>query len=200
MIRDRGWFWYIPLPDDIVSVGIVASPEYLFRDGQDYNAIYAREVADCHPLTAMLIDATRLDPVRGIATLAYRNRRVAGHGWVMIGDAAAFLDPIYSSGLYLALASAEFAADAIVAALQAGDVGPEKLGAFAPRLWAGIEVIRRLIHAFYDPQFSFRDFVTRHPDQRAALIDCLVGDVVDKNMDSFLASLASMSPPPPALS
>lgn len=114
----------------------------------------------------------------------------------MVGDAAAFLDPIYSSGLFLAMASAELAAGCIHEALCAGDVSAEKLGAFSGPLWEGIEVIRRLIHAFYDPSFSFHKFVERFPEQRASLIDCLVGDVVEKDMSGFLAALAEMTPPP----
>ena len=59
-----------------------------------------------------------------------------------------------------------------------------------------IEVIRRLIHAFYDPDFSFHKFVERFPEQRASLIDCLVGDVVEKDMSGFLGALAEMTTPP----
>ena len=116
----------------------------------------------------------------------------------MVGDARAFLDPIYSSGLFLALGSAELAAGCIHDALVANDVSAQRLGAFEPELMAGVEVIRQLIHAFYDPQFSFRRFVERFPDQRVALIDCLVGDVL-KDMSAFTAALAEMTPPPPPL-
>jgi flavin-dependent dehydrogenase len=128
--------------------------------------------------------------------MAYRNRQTSGDGWVMIGDAAAFLDPIYSSGLFLALASAELAAGCIHKALEANDVSAARLGGFTRPLWNGIEVIRRLIHAFYDPDFSFHAFVERFPEQRPALIDCLVGDVVEKDMSGFLAALAEMTPVP----
>ncbi len=66
-------------------------------------------------------------------------------------------------------------------------------------LWQGIEVIHRLVRAFYDPGFSFHKFAERFPDQRAALIDCLVGDVVHKDMSRFLESLAQMTSPPAPL-
>ena len=62
----------------------------------------------------------------------------------------------------------------------------------------GVEVVRRLIHAFYDPAFSFIDFVRSFPEHRIALIDCLVGDVI-KDMSAFTESLAQMTPPPPPL-
>ena len=64
---------------------------------------------------------------------------------------------------------------------------------------AGVDVVRRLIYAFYDPTFSFGEFVKRFPGQRRALIDCLVGDVL-KDLNAFKAALAQMTPPPPALS
>jgi flavin-dependent dehydrogenase len=199
MLPGRGWFWYIPLPDDVVSVGVVADPAYLFDESTDFETVYLREVERCRPLKARLSAATRCGPVRGLRRMAYRNRQVAGDGWIMIGDAAAFLDPIYSSGLYLALASAELAAGRIHDALTVDDCSAVRLGAYVPSLMAGVEIIRRLIHAFYDPSFSFREFVERFPEQKPALIDCLIGDVVNKDMNSFLQALATMTPPPAPL-
>ena len=198
LIPGGGWFWYIPLPDDIVSVGIVADPEYVFMGGDDMEAAFTREVRKCVPLWDRLAAATRVGPIRGSRHLAYLNRKTCGDGWVMIGDARAFLDPIYSSGLYLALGSAELAAGCIDDALKHGDVSAARLGAFEPALWKGVDVVRRLIHAFYDPNFSFPKFADRYPQHRAALIDCLVGDVI-KDLSAFTASLAEMTPPPPPL-
>ena len=153
----------------------------------------------CLPLAHRLEQAEQIGPIRGLLELAYANRQTCGDGWLMIGDARAFLDPIYSSGLYLALATAELAAPCVHEALEADDVSAARLGLFEPELGAGIEVIRRLIHAFYDPQFSFGRFAERFPEQRAALIDCLIGDVLHKDMSPFLAALAQMTPPPEPL-
>jgi flavin-dependent dehydrogenase len=199
MLPDRGWFWYIPLPDDIVSVGVVASPDYLFRDGDKFEAVLHREVAACKPLSEWLAGSEQVDSVRGLRRLAYLNRQIVGDGWVMVGDAAGFLDPIYSSGLFLALASGELAADCIHDALVGDDVHAARLGVFVEPLWEGIETIHRLVRAFYDPTFSFRKFSEQFPDQRAALIDCLIGDVVGKDMNPFLTALAKMTPPPEPL-
>ena len=198
LVPGGGWFWYIPLPDDMVSVGIVADPEYVFSESDDMEAAFTREVAKCTPLADRLSAATRVGPVRGSRHLAYLNRQTCGDGWVMIGDARAFLDPIYSSGLYLALGSAELAAQCIDDALKNNDVSAARLGAFEPALWKGVDVVRRLIHAFYDPNFSFPKFAERFPEHRAALIDCLIGDVI-KDMSAFTAALAQMTPPPPPL-
>ncbi len=200
MIPQRGWFWHIPLPDDIVSVGLVASPDYLFSETGKFEEVLSREVKRCAPLAARLSRAVRTGPVRGTRRLAYRNRQVVGDGWVMIGDAAAFLDPIYSSGLFLAMASAELAAACIHEALDAQDLSRERLGKFTKPLAEGVEVIYRLIQAFYDPNFSFKDFTKRFPEQRPALINCLTGDVIQKDLSGFTAALAQMTPPPPPLS
>ena len=199
LIPGGGWFWYIPLPDDVVSVGIVADPDYLFTAGDTPEAIFEREVSRCATLGERLVVGQRVGPVRGLRQLAYLNRRTCGDGWVMIGDARAFLDPIYSSGLFLALGSAELAADCIESALTANDFSAARLGAFEPALWDGVDSVRRLIYAFYDPKFSFREFAERFPDQRRSLIDCLVGDVI-KDMSAFKNALAQMTPPPPPLS
>lgn len=198
LIPGGGWFWYIPLPDDTVSVGLVADPEYVFAESDDMEGAFAREVRRCAPLAERLVTPERVGPVRGSRHLAYLNRQTCGDGWVMIGDARAFLDPIYSSGLYLALGSAELAAQCIDNALKNHDVSAARLGAFEPALWKGVEVVRRLIHAFYDPNFSFPKFAERFPEQRANLIDCLIGDVI-KDMSAFTAALAQMTPPPPPL-
>jgi flavin-dependent dehydrogenase len=198
LIPGGGWFWYIPLPNDIVSVGLVADPEYVFAESDDMEAAFTREVVKCAPLFERLSSASRVGPVRGSRHLAYLNRQTCGNGWVMIGDARAFLDPIYSSGLYLALGSAELAAHCITDAFKHDDFSAARIGAFEPALWKGVDVVRRLIHAFYDPAFSFPEFVRRFPEQRAALIDCLVGDVL-KDMSAFTTALAQMTPPPPPL-
>jgi len=202
MLPGRGWFWYIPLPDDVISVGIVDEPERLLNGeraaGETQAKIFEDHVARCAPLAERLRGAERIGNVRGIPELAYQNREVTGEGWVMIGDAMMFLDPIYSSGLLLALASAELAADSVHEALDADDVSAARLGGFVAPLREGVDVIHRLIHAFYDPQFSFGQFVRRFPEHRRALIDCLVGDVVGKDLGSFVDALGEMASPPPS--
>jgi flavin-dependent dehydrogenase len=194
-LSDDAWFWYIPLPNDIVSVGIVCDPERIFDGDGRMEDDFLRQVAECPTLASRLRHAKRIGPVRGMREMSYLNRQTCGDGWVMIGDARAFLDPIYSSGLYLALGSAELAAQCIHRALEDDDVTAARLGRFEPMLLEGVEVIRGLIHAFYDPNFSFQRFSERFPQQRAALIDCLVGDVL-KDMRSFREALAEMTPPP----
>ena len=193
-----GWFWYIPLPDDIVSVGLVDETDAVFEGLRDPKQRLLDAVQECRPLADRLREAVLTEPVRGLKHLAYFNTRTCGPGWVMIGDARAFLDPIYSSGLFLALGSAEAAAQCIHEALEADDVSAARLGQFEPALGEGIDAIHHLIKAFYDPAFSFVEFARRFPDQQAALVDCLIGDVI-KDMSGFKRALGQMTPPPPTL-
>src|SRR5207248_769953 len=109
-----GWFWYIPQHDDTVSVGVVADHDYLFKRGtKDPEAIYFEEVAKAPGLQPRLKNATRCDIFRIQKEYTYRTRQGAGDGWCLIGDAFGFIDPLYSSGLLLAMQSGSMAADTI---------------------------------------------------------------------------------------
>jgi flavin-dependent dehydrogenase len=101
----NGWFWYIPQHDNTISVGVVASHEYLFknRPGKTNEQIYFEEVERCPGLKPRLKGADRVAPFRAAKEYSYRAKRAAGDGWVLVGDAFGFLDPLYSSGVLLAL-------------------------------------------------------------------------------------------------
>jgi len=107
----KGWFWYIPLHDDMVSVGIVGPFDYLFKNRGDREQTYNEEVDRCAVVKQRVANATRATGYFATKDYTYRAKEVAGDGWVLIGDAFGFLDPLYSSGVLLALRSGEMAAD-----------------------------------------------------------------------------------------
>lgn len=187
-----GWFWYIPLSNNRVSVGIVAPPERLFSNGTSGatpDEVFQAAIEECPAIQTRLSSAERIGSVRVAKDYSYKARRVAGDGWVLVGDAFAFLDPIYSSGVFLALKSGEMAADSVSSALEEGDCSSARLGRFGPKLVEGTEAIGRLVYAFYTPGFSFAGFLRDYPQHRNALIDLLIGDVFDKPFDGFFADL-----------
>ena len=98
-------------------------------------------------------------------------------GLLLAGDAFCFLDPVFSSGLMFALKSGVLAADTVHEALLAGDLSPARFTDYARTLRAGIENMRKLVYAFYDPNFSFRELTDKYPDAAGELTDCLAGDV-----------------------
>lgn len=180
----NGWFWYIPLHNNIISVGIVASYEYLFLDRptKDHEKIYFEEVDRCPGLKPRLANAKRVAPFRAAKEYSYRSREVAGDGWVLVGDAFGFLDPLYSSGVLLALRSGSLAADAICDGLQKNDLSAAQLGQWGPGFVAGMERMRRLVCEYYDG-FSFGRFVKRHPDLKGSITDLLIGDLFKEDLD-----------------
>jgi len=196
----NGWFWYIPLENDITSVGIVADPEYLVKGrGQDLAKIFQEEVEKCEPCRRRVEGAERVDKIYSILDYSYRSKQNAGNGFVLIGDAYGFLDPIYSSGVLLALKMAELAADAIHDAFKHDDFSAERLGQFQPKLDQGIESMRKLVYAFYNEGFSFSQFLKKYPDQRVNVISLLIGDVFREGVDDVYGPMSDFAEIPPTL-
>lgn len=196
----NGWFWYIPLENDITSVGVVADPEYLVKGrGQDLAKIFNEEVQKCEPCRRRVEGAERVDKIYSILDYSYRSKQNAGNGFILIGDAYGFLDPIYSSGVLLALKMAELAADAIHDAFKHNDFSAERLGQFQPKLDQGIESMRKLVYAFYNEGFSFSQFLKKYPEQRVNVISLLIGDVFREGVDDVYGPMSDFAEIPPTL-
>lgn len=175
--NQNGWFWYIPLENDIVSAGVVGDVDYLIRGRGAPEQIIEEEIQRCPFLIPRVRGAQRVSPVHVLSDFSCHSQQCAGDGWVLIGDAFTFLDPIYSSGVFLALKSGELAADAIDEALRLDDLSAERLGAWGPRFYEGVQRIRALVYAFYTKGFSFGQFNRAHPECRRNLVELLIGDV-----------------------
>ena len=195
-----GWFWYIPLENDITSVGIVADPEYLLKNrGQDLAKIFHEEVEKCEPCRRRVAGGTRVDKIYSILDYSYRSKQNAGNGFILIGDAYGFLDPIYSSGVLLALKMAELAADAIHDAFNHNDFSAARLGQYQTKLDRGIESMRKLVYAFYNEGFSFAGFLRKYPEERVHIINLLIGDVFREGVDSVYGPMSEFAEIPPPL-
>lgn len=179
----KGWFWYIPLHDDVLSVGVVAAYDYLFQNRtKDYEALYFEEVERCPGLKPRLEKATRCDIFRAQKEYSYRAKQAAGDGWCLVGDAFGFLDPLYSSGVLLALKSGQMAADAICEGLAKGDTSEAVLRSWEGDFGRGMDRMRRLVCEFYEG-FSFGRFVKKHPDLKGYVTDVLIGDLFKDDVD-----------------
>jgi len=190
----KGWWWYIPLHDNRVSIGVVAPFDYLFKGRGTHEQIYAEEVARTPAIQERIKDAKRATGYFATKDYSYRTTQVAGDGWCLIGDAAGFLDPLYSSGVLLALKSGELAADAIIEGLRTGDTSKEKLGVWGPTFNAGVDRMRRLVCEFYDG-FSFGKFVKNYPHLRGKVTDLLIGDLFTDKVDEVWEPLESLYEP-----
>ena len=189
-----GWFWYIPQHDDVVSVGVVAPFDYLFKGRTNYAQTYEEEVADCPGVKERIAGATRITGHFATKDYSYRSKATAGDGWVLVGDAWGFLDPLYSSGVLLALKSGELAADAIVEGLKTGDTSAAQLGKWGPDFNVGVDRMRRLVCEYYDG-FNFGHMIKQYPEMRGTLTDLLIGDLFDERVDKVWQPLESTYPP-----
>jgi flavin-dependent dehydrogenase len=181
-----GWFWYIPLQDGVTSVGVVAPFDHLFEAGgtRDLETIFQREVGRCPGVQPRIAGAERTAPYRVAKEYSYRSSQVAGDGWVLVGDAFGFLDPLYSSGILLALKSGALAADAIAAGLDRGDTSAAAIGCWGPDYVAGLERMRKLVCGFYEG-LNFGQLVRQHGEAKPLITDILIGDIFKGDIDAL---------------
>jgi len=188
----QGWFWYIPQHDNIVSVGVVGPFDYLFKNrGKDFEKIFNEEVERTPAVKKRIDTATRVTGYFATKDYSYRTTRAAGDGWVLVGDAWGFLDPLYSSGVLLALKSGELAADTIAEGLENGDTSAAQLGKWGSGFNAGVDRMRRLVCEYYNG-FSFGRFVRQYPDLQGTVTDLLIGDLFTDRVDKVWAPMESL--------
>ena len=199
------WFWSIPLPYNRTSIGVVGELDYLLQNRREANGkldtqkIFTEELNKCLPLKQRLEGAKQLLPIQTTKDFSYRASRIAGNHWVLVGDAFGFLDPVYSTGLFLALKSGEMAADAIIEAFQKNDFSEAQLGSFGPAFVDGMEAFRKLVYAFYTKEFSFARFLSEYPEHQGGIVDILSGDVFRKDVTHIFPAMAEMCPLPPEI-
>jgi geranylgeranyl reductase family protein len=173
----QAWFWFIPLADDITSVGVVADRDYLLKNRGKPESVFQEELSQCPALVRRLENAEITSDYRVAREFSYTTKQHAGDGWVLVGDAWGFIDPVYSSGVYFALKSGELAGDAIVAGLRSGDTSATQLASWTEEFEEGVRWVRQLVHAFYTNDFSFGRFLKEHPEHVSNLTDLLIGRV-----------------------
>ncbi len=178
---DRGvWYWIIPFSDGTCSVGGVFDPaEVRLAETASIEARFDELIARSVRMTRLLEGARRFSKVYGISDYSASSARLCGDGWALVGDAATFLDPVFSTGVFLAMATGERAARSIDRALsRRGRVDARDLASYqrhANRMFARF---RRFVYSFYDPVF-FEAFCTPAPPEgiRAAVVTTLAGGV-----------------------
>ncbi len=191
-----GWFWFIPLHDGTTSVGaVVDAQRFAAESAGDPAALYRRLIGDCAPVRERLRAAEMVSAVRVIRDYSYSSRRFHGPGYVLVGDAACFIDPVFSTGVHLACLSGYLAAEALGAILQGGAPAPS-LERFESRYRAAYERYLHFLHFFYDHHSDPQSYFWRarkilNPevplDTRAAFVrlmsggaDVSEGDIADK--------------------
>ena len=200
MLPEKGWFWYIPQHNDMVSVGVVAEGQYLTRDGvKKPEAIFRREVEQNLWIKEHLAAGQQTGPYFITSEYTHHAEYCYSDGLLLAGDAFCFLDPVFSSGLMLALKSGVLAGETIHEALVARNFSPERFAAYGVSMRRGIENMRKLVYAFYHPNFSFREVIEKYPDLAGDITDCLSGDV-NKDFTPLWKAVSEFAPLPDELS
>jgi len=199
MIPHKGWFWHIPQHNDMVSVGVVADGKYLSRDGvKEPKAIFHREVEENLWIKDHLSVGRQTGPYFITSEFTHHARHCYREGLLLVGDTFCFLDPIFSSGLLFALKSGVLAADTVHEAIVARDFSPARFARYGATLREGVENMRKLIYAFYDPDFSFKKVIDKYPDMAGEITDCLSGDV-NKDFSRLWNAISEFAPLPDAI-
>jgi flavin-dependent dehydrogenase len=186
-VPQKGWFWYIPMSGNTVSVGVVGEPSYLYRDTRNADEIFHREAQACEWIRRHIAVGEQCEPVRVTGEYSYHSKRIGGDGFCLVGDAFAFLDPLFSTGVFLALKSGEMAADAIHDGLASGDLSAAHFDSYYERQRHAVMSFRQLVRAFYNLPFSFREFLAVYPHLHSLIVDTLVGNVFNDLRPLFAA-------------
>lgn len=177
----EAWFWFIPLSDGTVSVGLVGDNDFLLKRGGSPQQTFEAEIKNCPGIRRRLIDATMRGKFNVAKEFSYKTTEQAGDGWVLVGDAGGFIDPIYSSGVFLALKSGVMAGEAVAAGLHAGDTSKKQLGNWTKEYLDGVKWIKKLVETFYTKEFSFGSFMKAYPEHGENVTNLLVGRVFEGN-------------------
>jgi flavin-dependent dehydrogenase len=198
-VPEKGWFWYIPQHRDRVSVGVVAEGKYLTRDGvREPKDIFIREIEQNAWIKNHLACGEQVGSYYLTSEFSWRSRYCAADGLLLAGDAFGFLDPVFSSGVMLALKSGVMAADAITSAFEAQDFSARRFTEYSRVMREGLENMRKLVYAFYDQKFSFRVLTNKYPEAAGAVTDCLSGDV-NKDFSQLYSAVAETAEVPEPL-
>ncbi len=187
----RGWAWQIPITNEVTSVGVVTDREHFVKAGENADLFFRSSIGLNPILAARMKQAVPLRALHLDGNYSYMMERFAGDGWMLVGDAAFFIDPIFASGMSVAMHSAKFAAQVIANALAANDVSAACLKGYEHKLRGGAEVWRDFVRLFYDVAPIFSRVIAESAHRDLALRLC-EGDVYDLSATQTLAQLRNV--------
>jgi flavin-dependent dehydrogenase len=159
----EGWWWMIPFGDGSISVGIVMPSARFKARGDSVEALYNGLLAATPEVRERLVGGEPTTPVQAIGDYSYKTARISGDGFVLVGDAACFLDPVFSTGVLLAMTSGEMAAQRIHRSLATrGRVDAADFARYERVYRGGVRRYIDFVHGFYDPAF-LETFYSRAP-------------------------------------
>lgn len=150
---ENKWFWLIPLSAEKTSVGCVMDADEFARTKQPPQAVFEHLVQGSTEMRERMRLASLVGPIQTTSDFSYKNRRLASARLLRVGDAAGFMDPIFSAGVYLAMYSGKLASGMVVEALAAGDNGEERFKRYEKRVFAAMKYYWQLVEGYYTTPF-----------------------------------------------
>ena len=150
---ENKWFWIIPITRKKTSVGCVMDQEEFARTKQSPAEVFAAIWQASAVLRARMNDARLVNTIQATSDFSYYNRRLVGPRLLRVGDAAGFIDPIFSAGVYLAMYSGKLGAQTVLDAIAAGGAGARRLKLYEKRICRAMRVYSELVEAFYTTPF-----------------------------------------------
>lgn len=192
---ERGWAWQIPITDDVTSIGIVVDRKVFTGSTRDVPAYFAHHLALNNDLKLAMSSAEQINDYKLEGDYSYRMSRFVGDHYMLVGDAARFVDPIFSSGVSVALTSAKFASELITTLWSSGNFERVRLLSYEEKLKRGTQVWYEFITRYYRLLPLFTYFIN-NKTHREGVLQLLQGEVFDRAqtpvldaMDEFLSSV-----------
>ena len=170
VVLRNAWFWLIPVGEDVMSVGLVVDRDHFVRSGLQPEEILEQTIAKTPWVARRMANAERVTQVFARKDFSYRMRNIAGENFALVGDAAGFLDPIFSTGVFMAMKSADMAADAIETRLRHGSM--RNLRQYERQMTGALGKYFRFISNFYRREFLE---VFLQPSTRFGLLPVIIG-------------------------
>lgn len=177
---ERGWAWQIPITEDVTSMGVVVEREVFQQSKLSLNDYFFKYVNSNPDLARALKDAKRVNEFKVEGDYSYSMEKFSGDGFVLVGDAARFVDPIFSSGVSVALYSAKFASENIVQAFEMDDFSAAAFSDYERKLRKGVEIWYDFIRLYYKLLPLFTHFI-QSETYRHQILQLLQGDVFHRD-------------------
>ncbi|HET7199933.1 MAG TPA: NAD(P)/FAD-dependent oxidoreductase [Burkholderiales bacterium] len=178
---DHGWYWMIPLRDGAMSVGAVCWPYYMKSRKVSVDQFLLDTIALCPQMAERLKSAKLMAPALATGNFSYRAGRMTGDGYLMVGDAYAFIDPVFSSGVFLAMNSGELGAGVVDEALRNGDVSARSLRRYEKTIKSGLNIFSWFIYRITTPALREMFMSPSHSfKMEQAILSLLSADIFGK--------------------
>lgn len=176
----RGWVWQIPITDKVTSVGVVAEKEVFRESRLDSDKWFYEHLKSTPELARAMRNAKRVNELKSEGDYSYCMERFCGNGWVLIGDAARFVDPIFSSGVSVALYSAKYASEQIVKGFETGDFSEQMFKPYEEKVRGGVAIWYEFIRMYYKLLPLFTYFISSK-EHRIQVLQLLQGEVYNRD-------------------